>query len=150
MEFVLIHPFSRNRPDDNSESPVSFDECWEYSTSSPCTLARKTSKKIPGALKSPYAIRSQIISSGSKLGKTVSRKSFTFVCLHLSPAHFSVLSPDLHEITGDSIFVYKSLLDMAISENTLTDRFKQGLKHRFPSIVSSYPMRDRRGCKLHP
>ena len=34
-------------------------------------------------------------------------------------------SPDLHEITGDSVFVYNSLLDVALSENTLADPFEQ-------------------------
>ena len=37
----------------------------------------------------------------------------------------SLPCPDLHEITGDSVFVYTSLLDMTISENTLADPFEQ-------------------------
>ncbi len=57
----------------------------------------------------------------------------------------SLPCPGLHEITGDSVFVYTALLDMAISENTLADPFEQ---QRVLSIVLIYPMRDRRGLLI--
>ena len=71
---ALIHPFSRNHPDDNSESPVSFDDMLEnIQPARHVYRQERLQKKISGALKYSYAIRSQIISSGSKLGRTVSR-----------------------------------------------------------------------------
>ncbi len=69
--FVIIHTLYRNTPKVNSHSPISFDEMLDKSTS---TSPRTISPRISG-LKHSWGTWRQIIRSGRKLGRTVSRIS---------------------------------------------------------------------------